>query len=80
MASRHSQLWRMMAAVAKGAVPFDGDRYNLVKEWAKAFLEEKGDLAIANVSGKMVLVSELARNPEKHPDVVEVLFKWAASG
>lgn len=70
----------MMAAVAKGAVPFDGNRYNLVKEWAIAFLEEKGDLAIANLSGKMVWVSELASNPEKHPDVVEVLFKWAASG
>jgi len=70
----------MMAAVAKGAVPFDGDRYNLVKEWAKAFLEEKGDLAIANLSGKVVLVSELAAEPEKHPDVVEVLFKLAAGG
>jgi len=80
VASRHSQLWKMMAAVAKGAIPFDGDRYNLVKEWAKAFLEEKGDLAIACFAGKVVLVSELASEPEKHPDIVEILFKWAASG
>jgi hypothetical protein len=78
--SRHAQYWNRIKLASMQAQLGDDVKYALVKEWARAFLEEVGDWAIAVFGKEAVRVSQLAENPEKYPDFVEFLFKVAGGG
>jgi hypothetical protein len=78
--SRHAEAWRKLKQ-ARFRVDLDADgKLKLVREWAQAFLEEKGDYALASFNGVYVKVSDLAREPEKHPEAVELILKIAGEG
>jgi hypothetical protein len=78
--SRHAKLWSEIKRASMQAVLGDDAKYALVKEWAKAFLEEVGDWGIAVLGKGVVTVKQLAEEPEKHPDFVNLLFRIAGGG
>jgi hypothetical protein len=77
---RHAELWMSLKAAARSATRLDADILQLVREWARAFVEEVGDYALANFSGVAVRVSELAEAPERHPEAVSLILQIAREG
>ena len=78
--ARHAEAWlRIKQASMQVALSSDA-KYALVREWAKAFLEEIGDWGFAVLGKGVVRVSQLAENPERYPEFVDFLFKIAGGG
>jgi len=78
--ARHAEAWKRIKQASMQAALGDDAKYSLVREWAKAFLEEVGDWGIAVFGKGVVRVSQLAENPEQYPEFVEFLFKLAGGG
>jgi hypothetical protein len=73
-------MWRKIKLASMQAQLGDDVKYSLIKEWARAFVEEVGDWGIAIFGKGVVKVSQLAEDPSKYPDFVDFLFKIAGSG
>ena len=78
--SRHAEAWLKIRNASQRVSLNSGEKYSLVKEWAKAFLEEVGDWGIAVFGKGVVTVRQLVEEPEKYPDFVEFIFKIARGG
>ena len=78
--SRHAEAWKRIKQASMQVALSSDAKYSLVREWARAFLEEVGDWGIAVFGKGVVTVRQLAEEPEKHPDFVEFLFKLAGGG
>jgi hypothetical protein len=77
--SEHVELWKKIRLAAM-VVDLSNDRkFELIKQWARAFLEEKGDYAIAIAGKGYVTISQLAEDPSRYPEFVEILFKIAGA-
>lgn len=77
--SKHAEMWNKIKLTATVADLSISKKYELIKQWARAFLEEKGDYAIAIVGKGYVTISQLAEDPSKYPEFVEMLFKIAGA-
>jgi hypothetical protein len=78
--SRHAEAWNKIRMASMQAHLGDDAKFELVKDWAKAFLEEVGDWGIAIFGKGVVKVSQLAEDPSRYPDFVNFLFKIAGGG
>jgi len=74
---KHAEMWNKIKLTATVADLSINKKYELIKQWARAFLEEKGDYAIAIAGKGYVKISQLAEEPEKYPEFVEFLFRIA---